>query len=283
MQEYTNYLGLGIAGNFALHLAQAGELEDFKNIITEDEAAPKGIFPFYLPCKKTTDASRPKARLFTYPLSSTTIKLPKEDVNVQAEPEVALLCEIEYDAEQIKSIVPKSFAAYNDASIRVSGAEKISDKKNWGRDSKGIADKSIPIDSFTQGGVMDDYSICSFLRRNGELYSYGENVALIGYSYFYEQLTQWITTQINTQKDFGPLEDIKSYMLTCKQPQNLLISIGATRYTPYGEKTFLQPGDEVFVVVYNHKKHSLDDVVNTLEKKEYKKNNMSILAQEVYA
>ncbi|HIP54072.1 MAG TPA: hypothetical protein EYH11_01210 [Sulfurimonas autotrophica] len=283
MQKYANYLGLGIAGNFALHLAQAGELAEFQDIITEDEAAPKGIFPFYLPCEKAIDNIRPREMLFTYPLSSKRIKLPKEDVNVQAEPEVALLCEIAYDAEQIKSIVPKSFAAYNDVSIRISGAEKISDKKNWGMDSKGIAEKPIPIDSFTQGGVMDNYSICSFLRRNGKLHAYGENVALTGYSYFYEQLIQWITTQINTQTDFGPLEDIKSYMLPWKQPQNLLISIGATRYTPYGEKTFLQAGDEVFVVVYNHKKHSLDDVVNTLEKKEYKKNNMSILAQEVYA
>jgi len=49
MQNYKNFLGLGIAGNFALHLAQAGELEDFKDIITADEAAPKGMFPFYLP------------------------------------------------------------------------------------------------------------------------------------------------------------------------------------------------------------------------------------------
>ena len=48
MTQYENFLGLGIAGNFALHLAQAGELEDFKDIITEDEAAPKGMFPFYL-------------------------------------------------------------------------------------------------------------------------------------------------------------------------------------------------------------------------------------------
>jgi len=46
MEQYKNYLGLGIAGNFALHLAQAGELEDFKNVLTEDEAAPKGMFPF---------------------------------------------------------------------------------------------------------------------------------------------------------------------------------------------------------------------------------------------
>lgn len=280
-QQYKAYLGLGIAGNFALHLAQAGELEDFKNIITEDEAAPKGIFPFYLPCATTSDNLRPKEILSTYPLSSTSIKLPKENVNVQAEPEVVLLCQIDYENDKVAKITPKSFAAYNDCSIRVSGAQKISDKKNWGPDSKGIAAELINIDKFSPNGVMDEYSICSYLRRNDELHAYGENVELNGYSYFYDKLTEWIKNQINTQKDFGPLEDVKSYMLTCNRPENLLISIGATRYTPYGETTFLQENDEVLVVVYNHRTYTQDDVIKTLQDREYKKENMSILAQKV--
>lgn len=49
MAKYKKFLGLGIAGNFALHLDQAGEAEDFKDVITTEEAAPKGIFPFFLP------------------------------------------------------------------------------------------------------------------------------------------------------------------------------------------------------------------------------------------
>jgi len=281
MQKYKNYLGLGIAGNFALHLAQAGELEDFKNIITEDEAAPKGIFPFYLPCKKTTDTLRPKEMLFTYPLSSTDIKLPKENVNVQAEPEVGLICELRYKDGKISSIIPKYFTAYNDCSIRINTAEKISDKKNWGENSKGIAAELLSIDKFAEGGIMDDFSICSFLRRNNELHAYGENVELSGYSYFYDKLTEWIQNQINTQEDFGPLENIKEYLVTCNNPTDAVISIGATRYTPYGESTFLQTGDEILVVVYNHKSYSLDDVLQTLRDKKYNKENMSILAQKV--
>ena len=282
MKKYQEYLGLGIAGNFALHLAQAGELEDFKNIITEDEAAPKGMFPFYLPCKKTTDTARPKETLFIYPLSSDKIALPTEDVNVQAEPEVGLICSLNYKEGKLSNIAPKFFAAYNDCSIRIGGAEKISDKKNWGKDSKGIASKLLEIDKFAPGGVMDDFSICSFLRRDNQLHAYGENVELSGYSYFYDKLTEWIQNQINKQEDFGPLEDIKSYIATCNYPEYAIISIGATRYTPYGETTFLQENDEVFVVVYNHKSYSLDDVILTLQNKEYNKENMSILAQKVH-
>jgi len=283
MEKFKEYLGLGIAGNFALHLAQAGELEEFQNIITEDEAAPKGIFPFYLPCQSNaTDADRPRPILATYPLSATTIELPKEPCNVQAEPEVALICSLSYAEDgSIQTITPQSFAAYNDCSIRVAGAQKISDKKNWGANSKGLAEKLIAIDSFTAGGVMDHYRICSFLRRNDELHAYGEDVALTGYSYFYEKLQEWIVNQINTQEDFGPLEDIKSYIAACNNPKNLIISIGATRYTPYGETTFLQSGDEVIVALYDKRSHTQEDLLNALDLKEYDASGLCILAQKV--
>ena len=283
MRAYEEYLGLGIAGNFALHLAQAGELEDFKNVITEDEAAPKGIFPFYLPCTKESSTERPRDMLFTCPISSEKLQLPKEDVNVQAEPEVALMCELTYVNDKLVHIAPQEFGAYNDASIRVTGAQKISDKKNWGENSKGIADNLLPLDVFEEKGAMDSYSICSFLRREERLHAYGENVELTGYSYFHEKLTKWIIKQINTQKDFGPLEDIKSYMKMCNNPKKLIISIGATRYTEYGENTFLQSGDEVLVVVYNHNRYTLEDIESALRNKEYDKPAMSVLAQKVFA
>ena len=280
-KKYQEYLGLGIAGNFALHLDQAGEAEDFKNVITADEAAPKGIFPFYLPCKKTTEASRPTEMLFTYPLSDTTLQLPKEEVNVQAEPEVALVCDLTYEKGKLVHIDPQLFGAYNDASIRVKGAQKISDKKNWGENSKGIAKELLPIDAFEEGGNMEAYSICSFLRRDDKLLAYGEDVKLTGYSYFFEKLVAWILNQINTQEDFGPLEDVKSYISACNNPAKLLISIGATRYTPYGESTFLQAGDEVLIAVYNHNRYTPENVEQLLKDGKYDQVAMSVLAQKV--
>ena len=277
MPKYKNYLGLGIAGNFALHLDQAGEAEDFKDIITADEAAPKGMFPFYLP-KKVKSA---KDVLTTYPLDSDTIKLPKQDVNVQAEPEVGLICELEYMSDNLVSIKPTHFGAYNDCSIRVKGASKISDKKNWGESSKGISNTLFKIDKFDEGGVMDNFSIASFLRREGELNAYGEDVELNGYSYFYEKLTDWMTNQIDTQEDFGPLEPIMSYIDECEYPSKAIISIGATRYTHYGETTFLKSGDEVIIVVYNHSTSSLENVRESIKNKSYDASNMSVLSQKI--
>jgi len=284
MSKYKKLLGLGIAGNFALHLAQAGELEEFKDIITADEAAPKGMFPFYLPKPVTTESGlilHADKQLSVYPLSSSNIKLPKEEVNVQAEPEVGLVCELKYVVGKLVEIKPIYFGAYNDCSIRVAGASKISEKKNWGEASKGFSNTLIKIDKFSEGGLVDSYSITSFLRRDGELHQYGEDVSLSGYSYFYEKLTDWMVNQINEQVDFGPLEPLSEYIAACDDPKEALISIGATRYTSYGEKTFLKVGDEVIVVVYNSDKLSKDDILNTIRSKVYNKKDMSVLAQQV--
>lgn len=278
MSLYEKFLGLGIAGNFALHLAQAGELEEFKEIITAEEAAPKGMFPFYLPNKPKTSA---KTMLQTYPLSSTTLMLPKENLNVQAEPEVGLICDIEYKDGKVDKITPTHFGAYNDASIRVAGANKISDKKNWGASSKGLSDTLFAIDKFEDGGVMDSFSICSFLKRKGNIKAYGENIELSAYSYFYEKLTSWMQAQINTQKDFGPLEPLNEYIKSCQYPSQSIISIGATRYTSYGEKTFLKADDEVIIIVYNSKKITHDDILTSLSSGSYDKTTMSVLTQKV--
>ncbi len=273
MALYSSYIGLGIAGNFALHLQQAGELEDFKEIVTDDVNGPKGMFPFYLPhCSNA---------LGVYPIASEHLVLPEDDVNVQAEPEVALICDLAYDQGRLVSITPTHFAAYNDASIRKEGAAKISEKKNWGKASKGLSDTLLEIDTFTQGGIMDRYRIASFLRREGSVYRYGEDVALSGYSYFYEKLLQWMTTQINTQQDRGPLEPLYEYIATCKFPSKAVISIGATRYTEYGEYTYLQKEDEVIVVLYNDKTFSPDEILKRVEQHIVQVPGVSALIQNV--
>ncbi|MEN8302556.1 MAG: DUF5718 family protein [Campylobacterota bacterium] len=284
MAKYKKFLGLGIAGNFALHLTQAGEDEDFKDVITADEAAPKGMFPFFLPRQQNPlnqAELHAKEILTTYPLGADNIKLPKEDVNVQAEPEVGLICDLEYTTGRLSKITPRYFGAYNDYSIRVKGAEKISDKKNWGHETKGFSNNIIEIDKFSEGGNIDNYSICSFLRRDGEVHSYGEDVELTGYSYFHEKLVAWMLNQINTQEDFGPLESLNEYIHACDNPEEAIVSIGATRYTEFGEKTFLQAGDESIVIVYNHTKISSAEVLESVKTSQYDSENMSVLAQKV--
>ena len=47
--------------------------------------------------------------------------------------------------EQVVAIHPRAFGAYNDCSIRRPNAKKISEKKNWGEESKGWPRDAAPF------------------------------------------------------------------------------------------------------------------------------------------
>ncbi len=241
----------GVAGNFAHHLEQAGELEDFKNVVTETADAPKGIFPFYLP---NSDSF-----LGLYSIGTNILTLPTYEANAQVEPEIAVLFDIVYnDANEVIDLVAKQFTTFNDCTIRKEGAKKISEKKSWGENSKGIGDKWIAIDSFEEGGVMDNYHLCSFVKRDDIVYPYGVDAPLLGYSYFYTRLKNWLIDKMNTQKDFGPLEDIALHLKNSAYPKQALISIGATAYAEFGEHNYLQSGDEIYVIAYDTRSDKAD-------------------------
>ncbi|MEN8726457.1 MAG: DUF5718 family protein [Sulfurovum sp.] len=235
---------LGVAGNFAHHLEQAGELKDFENVITAEPDAPKGIFPFYLPGSDSF--------LGLYSIGTDKLELPEYEANAQVEPEIAVLFDIVYDDEKkVIDLIAQKFTTFNDCTIRKEGAKKISEKKSWGLNSKGIGDKWIPIDKFEEGGVMDNYHLCSFVEREGVLHPYGVDAPLLGYSYFYTKLKTWLIDKMNTQEDFGPLENIAEHLQATNYPKQALISIGATAYAEFGENNYLQSADEVYVIAYN--------------------------------
>lgn len=246
-----NIIGLGVAGNFAHHLEQAGELSDFENVETKEANAPKGIFPFYLPHSESF--------LGRYPIGSELLELPEYEANTQVEPEVAVWFDIEYDAShKVVGLHAKKFTAFNDATIRKEGAKKISEKKSWSDNSKGLAKEWIEIDKFEEGGVMDNFHLCSFLKRDGIVHKYGVDAPLLGYSYFYAKLENWLIEKMNEQKDFGPLEDIAEHLKNCDYPEEAIISIGATAYETFGQNNYLKRGDEVFVVVYDKREAQSD-------------------------
>lgn len=242
--ELKNVIGLGIAGNFAHHLEQAGELKDFENVVTAEADAPKGVFPFYLPGSETF--------LGLYSIGTDKLNLPDYEANAQVEPEIAVLFDIVYNEEnEVTDLLAQKFTTFNDCTIRKEGAKKISEKKSWGINSKGIGDKWIFIDKFEEGGVMDHYHLCSFVERDGVLHPYGVDAPLLGYSYFYTKLKTWLIEKMNRQEDFGPLEDIAAHLKTTNYPKQALISIGATAYAEFGENNYLQRGDDVYVVAYD--------------------------------
>ncbi len=249
-------LCLGVAGNFAGHLEQAGETPDFVHVKTLNATAPKGLFPYYIP--------NHSGFLGQNPLSSTHIKYPEylaDNAHLQAEPEVCVLFNVSYRNNLITTLTPEKFAAFNDCSIRKPGAKKISEKKNWGAETKGISEQFIALDQFDEGGELDAFNIASFLKRDGKIHAYGKDSSVCTYSYFHQQLTDWMIDKLNTQEDFGPLEDLRAHIKTANYPQQILISLGATTYTKFGETVFLQAGDELFFYVYDSTQNSAESIL----------------------
>ncbi|VAW46090.1 hypothetical protein MNBD_GAMMA04-1421 [hydrothermal vent metagenome] len=274
--DLDNVLCLGVAGNFAGHLEQAGETPDFVNVKTQNATEPKGLFPYYVPNNS--------GFLGQYPLSSSQIQYPEhlaDNAHLQAEPEVCILFEVSYQNHRVTALKPKAFSAFNDCSIRKPGAKKISEKKNWGEATKGISDQFIALNCFEKGGALDVFNIASFLKRDGKIHAYGKDSSVLTYSYFHQQLTLWMIDKLNTQEDFGPLENLREHIKTAGYPAHMLISLGATTYTEFGKSVFLQPEDELFFYVYDTTENSAERILEHANKNYPPPINTSVLHQKI--
>lgn len=273
--------GLGVAGNFAGHLEQAGEAADFAAVTAASETAPKGIFPWYSPGAA--------GFLGTDPLDAGRIVLPaaEEPANLQIEPEAGVLFDVTYaPGGAVAGLRPTALGAFNDCSVRRAGATKISHKKNWGRASKGLARRLFAVGDIEPGGPTGDLRLASFLRRDGVAHAYGVDSPLAGYSYYGTTLIDWLVERLRSQRgaDGTPLEDVGELLRAAGSPAGLVVGIGATRYTPVGESTYLRPGDESVVVVYDGALHTPGAVEEAVaEGAEYALAAASVLSQRVLA
>ena len=271
--NFEKMIGFGIAGNFAGHLEQAGEAADFVAVKTESAVQPKAIFPFYVPSEKA-------GFLSAYPLSHQHIRFPQGADNLQIEPEIALICDVQYKEGKVAALIPHHFAAYNDCSIRRPNAKKICEKKNWGAETKGISANLLPLSSFNEKSEINAYRIASFHKRNGEMNAYGVDSWAKDYSYFHQQLLGWIVDKMNHQPDEGPMNHIAPLIEAAGYPAQTVISIGATRYTEFGETHFLQSGDTSIVVVYNGEKYQSEQIAEMARVEQFP-DDISALVQKI--
>lgn len=262
LEQLRGAFGFGVAGNFAGHLEQAGEAADFTSVTAAEPEAPKGIFPWYVPGGSTF--------LGTFPLAHDRIAWPHdapEPMNLQIEPEVGVLAGVTYDGDGgVTALQPLAIGAFNDCSIRRPGAPKISVKKNWGAASKGVAAELVEVANLDADGPTATWRLASFLRRDGEAHAYGVDSPLPGYSYYGAQLLDWIVDRLHHQRDDPgtPLEDVGQLLRNANRPERVLVGIGATRYTPLGASTYLQPGDESIVIVYDGARTTEDRVASAV-------------------
>lgn len=266
----------GVAGNFTGHLEQAGEAADFTKVKAA-QGAPKAVFPTYIP----GGGNAVPEYLRIFPFDQSRIIFPQGEEKLQIEPECAVIFKATWQQDKIVALQALSFAASNDCSIRKAGARKISEKKNWGPSSKGFSSQTIQIDKFASGGVLDRYRIASFLVREGTAHPYGEDSAVKDYSYIYGQLTDWLIERFNEQQDEGPAEHLSSYLNACGHPQQLMVSIGATRYTQFGQTNFLKGGDIAVVVLYPGDVYRSDEIEKMAGSGEFNDPAISVLSQLV--
>lgn len=237
----------GVAGNFTGHLEQAGEAENFKELKVCDAAAPKALFPTYIPQGTFfVENKRTPVFLNVFPFDSQKIIFPKNEEKIQIEPELGVVFEARWNDGILAGLEPLCFGASNDVSIRKEGELKISVKKNWGPSSKGFSDSAIKVED----GIFDRYRIASYLRRGNALFEYGENSPVNGYSYFGKRLNDWLLEKFNKQEDFGPAENVHEYLREAEFPRKIFVSVGATRYSAFGKENFLQSGDDSIVALY---------------------------------
>ena len=250
LDETRDWFGLGVAGNFAGHLEQAGEAADFASVRSRGDT-PKGIFPWYAPGYDSF--------LGEFPLSHDTLSMPMTKpadgpLNLQVEPEVWVACRVQWLGDTVDTLRPFAIGAFNDCSIRRPNARKISEKKNWGPASKGVARQFFDVEDLNPDGPTATMRLACHLRTAaGVHHEYGVDSPLSGYSYYGDALLRWIVERIANQRGAAdtPLEDVGALMVACGRPRTVLIGIGATRYTALGESTYLRPGDEAIVRVYD--------------------------------
>ena len=270
LKQWHRCFGLGVAGNVAGHMEQAGEADPAA------AAAPKpkgcaGIFTFYAPHPHSVDASEDEVieRLERLPVTNAVIRYPAAGGHVQVEPELGLYVDIVYtpDGSAVERLVPRRVAAFNDCSIReLTGATKLDQKKNWGEGSKGLSLRSFRIDSLAPGTLVDRLVIVSYVRRAGKTEQYSVAAPARTYLCFHEELLEYIVDRINHQASEGKFEPIWPELVRSDYPTSMWCALGAGEYTEWGKANFLQRADQALVMVYDEQYHPSGPTGQMVEK-----------------
>ena len=249
--ELRSTFCFGVAGNFAGHLEQAGEAVDFVNVAAA-AAMPKGIFPWYAPGASSF--------LGAFPVSSDELRVPDPAVapgRIQIEPELGVLFDVvRGDDGTVASLAPRWVTAFDDCSLRRPNAAKISEKKNWGDASKGVATTAFAVTDLDPGGALASLRLACFLRRGADTHAYGVDSEIPTYTLIGQPLVDWLVDRLHTQRGSAdtPLEDVGA-LLDASGATRAFVGVGASRYEPLGETTFVEAGDEAIVVVYDSSAH----------------------------
>jgi hypothetical protein len=262
---------LAIKGNKIIENSEEGE--------NHYEEQPLGIVPVYIPLEENSHLSQ-------YPFSSTRISIPTIYDYVYLDAELVFDCEIKYLSGQVLHIQPKKFTVLNNAQVSRDSSTKWSENLNWGANSKGIGTNWIDIRDFgSVRGNLESFNIVSYIKRGGVTEAYTQDTKINSYSFLYDELIDWSVKQINSQTETKGFEEILPLLQKANYPTKLFLSVGSTPTTELGEKVFLDPDDEVFMVVYNRERYSAESIkayILAYRTRNVNYENMAILYQTAY-
>lgn len=267
--DLNHCLGVGVAGNTADHLKEAGEVSGD----TPKSVMPKEIFLFYAPGSEGHF-------LNTNPYTHDELFIPNIEDKIQIEPEIGVLCDLVVKDHKLISIKPIAFCAFNDCSIRTQRLPTFSAKKNWGIKSKGISRDYISLDTFSEGGVLDKYQLVSYLKRDGVIEPYSVNSSVKDFLLFHDPLMNWTIEKLN--QDYFSKNDPLTNKSDKDRNFKALVATGCPKYTKFGLDTSIKAGDEIYVIIYNRDLFSEKEIIENLDSEKLKSHSeISYLKQNV--
>ena len=171
--------------------------------------APLGLCPLFVPESRDF--------LGVYPLAES-LRLPGGASELQAEAQLAVFAELEYDAHgQVEAVVPRMAGAFIGASVGEAGM-KWSVRKQWGAGSCVVADEMT---------LLKDWSSLADLRLTCESIAGKAQASVIeAYPWLIENGQAWLAFAMNNQTDGGAFERISTRLAQADRPAHALIALG---------------------------------------------------------
>ncbi len=193
--------------------------------ISKPGQMPLGLCPLFAPESRDF--------LGAYPLAPD-LRLPAGADEIQAEANLAVLCELEYDAAgRVEAVVARMAGAFVGA---VTGATGMSwsVRRQWGAGSCAVASDMV---------LLPDWSALADLALSCET-SAGKAQASVAeaYPWLIERGQAWLVFAMNDQADGGAFERISTRLGQADRPAHALIALGA-----FAPPVALKAGDEVTV------------------------------------
>ena len=217
---------IGVIGNYFGHLSSAENVHESE--------VPSGIFVIDHNKSSLTNGSN------TF--------YPAQGSKVDIEPEFVIQYTIQYQDNQVVKVIPHRITVGNDVTIRsLEGATKISTRKSWGENSKGIHPTWWELDELES---LNTLSLVSYIERDGKHHMATQPLKIDQMKLFGDALSTWMVEAINGQQEHGMFDQILPVLAKHGYPEELILYTGAPNYTDWGQENFLQPGDVMHIIGY---------------------------------